>query len=49
MTDKVDDIEFFNLLSERTNNFKNLCKDTEFSLKGCRVYSLSHISVLVLS
>ena len=50
MTDKVDDIEFFNLLTERTNNFKNLCKDTEFSIKGCREFIHSHIlGVLVLS
>lgn len=50
MTDKVDDIEFFNLLSERTDRFKNLCKDTEFSIKGCREFIHSHIlGVLVLS
>ena len=48
--EKVEDLEFFNMLSDKTENYKNLCKDTEFSIKGCREFIHSHIlGVLVLS
>lgn len=50
LTEKVDDLEFFNMLSEKTENFKNLSKDCEYSIKGCREFIHSHIlGILILS
>lgn len=50
LTEKVEDLEFFNMLSEKTENFKNLSKDSEFSIKGCREFIHSHIlGILILS
>lgn len=50
LTEKVEDLEFFNMLSEKTENFKNLSKDCEYSIKGCREFIHSHIlGILILS
>jgi len=50
LTERVEDLEFFNMLSEKTENFKNLSKDCEYSIKGCREFIHSHIlGILILS
>ena len=50
LVDKMEDLEFFNDLVENTDKFKNLCKDSEFSIKGCREFIHSHIlGILILA
>lgn len=50
LVNKIDDLEFFNQLSSLTEDFKNLSKDAEFSMKGTREFIHSHIlGVLILS
>ena len=47
---KTDDINFFNELSSKSDEYKNLSKDIRFSIKRCREFIHSNIlGVLILS